>query len=55
MSVKIEPVSTSASFLLEKILVCLTELEVYRARVKHYYDTRKQGDPCVWPKFEPSK
>lgn len=55
MSVKIEPVSTSASFLLEKILVCLTELEVYRARVKHYYDTRKQGDPCVWPKFEPKE
>lgn len=54
MSVNIEPVSTSSSFLLEKILVSLTNIEAYRAKVKHYHDTRKGGDPCVWPKFEPT-
>ncbi|CAG2213903.1 UNC45 [Mytilus edulis] len=45
-------VSTSATFLLEKLLVALTDLELYRAKVQHYKDERKQGNPCIWPKFE---
>ncbi|XP_063406665.1 protein unc-45 homolog B-like isoform X1 [Mytilus trossulus] len=45
-------VSTSATFLLEKLLVALTDLELYRAKTQHYKDERKQGNPCIWPKFE---
>ncbi|KAK3087864.1 hypothetical protein FSP39_011661 [Pinctada imbricata] len=51
MGVKNEGISTSSAHLLQNIITYISDIEPYKEEVQKYKDTRKRGDPCLYPKY----
>ncbi|XP_060594947.1 protein unc-45 homolog B-like [Ruditapes philippinarum] len=52
MAMPVDGLSTSVALLLHHMMLSITEYSVFKGKMDAYDDKRRQGDPCIRPKWE---
>jgi hypothetical protein len=55
MAMPVDGLSTSVALLLHHMMLSITEYSVFKGKMDAYDDKRRQGDPCIRPKWEIGK